>query len=87
MKYIIFAVIPILLAGCDFEVYRYPCQDPSNWESEECKKPQCEVSRTCPHHIFDNEREVIKLLPPDPTPGSSAPKVKSEQFESKGECK
>lgn len=87
MKYIIFAVIPILLAGCDFEVYRYPCQDPENWAKAECKKPQCEVSRTCPEYIFDNDKQVTKLLPVDPTPGSLAPKVKTEQTETKGECK
>jgi hypothetical protein len=87
MKYIIFAVIPILLAGCDFEVYRYPCQDPANWEKAECKKPLCEVSRTCPEHIFDNDKQVTKLLPVEPATGSSAPRVKSEQTETKGECK
>jgi len=87
MKYIIFAIVPILLAGCNMEVYRYPCQDPANWSKEECKKPLCEVSRTCPEHIFDNEKEVIKLLPSNPPTGSSTPKVAPQQTDKKGECK
>ena len=61
MKYIILACIPILLAGCDLEVYRYPCQDPANWDSAQCQKPQCEVSRTCPEHIF-KDKEILKTI-------------------------
>lgn len=86
MKYIIFAIVPILLAGCNMEVYRYPCQDPANWSKEECKKPLCEVSRTCPEHIFDNEKDVMKLLPTSQTI-SSTPKVTPQQSDTKGECK
>lgn len=60
MKYIILMCTTLLLAGCDFEVYRYPCQDPNNWSSEECQKPLCEVSQTCPEYIFKNQDEVVK---------------------------
>jgi hypothetical protein len=79
MKYIIAACVPLLLVGCsgDYQYYRYPCQDPANWETAECKKPLCEVSRTCPEHIFDNEKEVMKLL----TPVSPVTKIAP-----KGEC-
>jgi hypothetical protein len=42
-----------LISGCsDLERYRYPCQDPVNWEKDECKPPLCEASGTCPVHIF-----------------------------------
>jgi hypothetical protein len=27
--------------------YRYPCQDPVNWEKAECNPPVCEASLTC----------------------------------------
>jgi hypothetical protein len=27
--------------------YRYPCQDPVNWEKAECTPPVCEASGTC----------------------------------------
>lgn len=44
--------LPILVAvGCE-EKYRYPCQDPKNWETADCQKPLCEVNRNCPSHIF-----------------------------------
>ena len=28
--------------------YRYPCQDPANWDTTECKPPVCEVAGYCP---------------------------------------
>ena len=80
MKYIILACIPILLAGCDFEVYRYACQDPANWDTAECQKPQCEVSRTCPEHIFKSEEVVRAATASAP---ASAPAVQPM----KGGCK
>lgn len=39
------------LVGCT-DRFRYPCQDPDNWENAECKKPICEVTRTCPEMIL-----------------------------------
>ena len=77
MKYIILACIPILLAGCDFEVYRYACQNPDNWDTAECQKPQCEVSRTCPEHIFKSET-VVKAATMSAVPAAKP---------LKGECK
>lgn len=72
MKYlIILAFIPLLVA-CDAR-YRYPCQDPSNWDSEDCKKPKCEVNRDCPEHIFKEENR------PNNIPLRGMP--------SRGECK
>ena len=44
----------LLLAGCDAQ-YRYPCQNPENWDKSFCKKPYCEVSRDCPEHIFKGQ--------------------------------
>jgi predicted small lipoprotein YifL len=37
------------LTGCGYDGhYRYPCQDPTNWELEECKPPICTVNGACP---------------------------------------
>ena len=42
----LFLTLP--LAGCGYDGhYRYPCQDPANWENAECKPPICEASGTC----------------------------------------
>jgi len=43
-----------LLAGCS-DYYRYPCQNPDNWDKDICKKPWCEINKTCPEHIFKEE--------------------------------
>lgn len=37
--------------------FRYPCQDPKNWDSDMCKLPICDVTRTCPEHIFKGQRD------------------------------
>lgn len=38
------------LTGCGLGDgrYRYPCQDPTNWETADCKPPVCEVNGYCP---------------------------------------
>ena len=41
-----------LLTGCGYDGhYRYPCQDPANWENEECKPPLCTVAGACPEDL------------------------------------
>lgn len=38
----------VVLSGCNFDgSYRYPCQDPANWEAKECNPPVCEPTGTC----------------------------------------
>lgn len=55
--------LPVFLAsGCQ-ERYRYPCQDPANWGNAECKLPVCDITRTCPEHIFKGQRDP-RLGPP-----------------------
>lgn len=42
------AFLAITLSGCGYDGhFRYPCQDPANWENAECKPPICEASGTC----------------------------------------
>lgn len=31
--------------------YRYPCMDPANIESAQCKAPICSATRTCPSDL------------------------------------
>jgi hypothetical protein len=48
-----FALI-FLLTGCGYDGhYRYPCQDPVNWESTECKPPVCTANGACPEDLSD----------------------------------
>lgn len=38
----------LLLSGCGWSgYYRYPCQDPKNWNATECKPPICTADGWC----------------------------------------
>ena len=40
----------LVVNGCT-ENFRYPCQDPKNWDSEDCKPPICTATGTCPDDV------------------------------------
>lgn len=42
------------LAACQ-DRYRYPCQDPKNWDREECKRPLCAATQSCPDQLTKPE--------------------------------
>jgi hypothetical protein len=56
-------LFPLGLALFSQERFRYPCQDPANWDKDFCKMPLCDVTRTCPEHIFKGQRDP-RLGPP-----------------------
>jgi hypothetical protein len=56
-------LLPLGLAMFSGDRFRYPCQDPNNWDKEICKLPLCDVTRTCPEHIFKGQRDP-RLGPP-----------------------
>lgn len=64
--------LPLTLAFFGGDRFRYPCQDPANWDKDFCKMPVCDVTRTCPEHIFKGQRDP-RLGPPKDGPQSSAP--------------
>ena len=75
MKYIVFLML-IALTGCQ-EQYRYPCQDPANWEQQQCKKPYCSANGTCPEDLTHYDKNKVTGQPmPVQTPAPN-----------KGECK
>lgn len=61
----ILLLLPLTLAFCGGDKFRYPCQDPQNWDKDMCKPPICDVTRTCPEHIFKGQRDP-RLGPPAP---------------------
>ena len=64
VKYLlILLALPIGMAMCSGDRFRYPCQDPNNWDKDICKMPLCDVTRTCPEHIFKGGRDP-RLGPP-----------------------
>lgn len=43
-------------ASCGFDGgYRYPCQDPANWNKPECIPPLCEADGTCSRDLLPEE--------------------------------
>lgn len=44
------AAILLSLAACE-DRYRYVCQDPKNWQAEQCTRPTCAVTGTCPDQL------------------------------------
>jgi hypothetical protein len=64
--------LPLALAFFGGDRYRYPCQDPANWDKEICKKPTCDVNRSCPEHIFKGQRDP-RLGPPDESINKNVP--------------
>lgn len=66
-------LIPIGFSMVSKESFRYPCQDPANWDSLQCQKPLCDVTRTCPEHIFKGQRDPRLGPPPDQLPAGAKP--------------
>lgn len=60
--------LPLGLAYFSGDRYRYPCQNPDNWDKEICKMPLCDVNRTCPEHIFKGQRDPRLGPPPEGSP-------------------
>ena len=69
MKHLVILSTLFLLAGCE-QAYRYPCQNPDNWDKRECQKPICEVNRDCPEYIFEPEQRFGKPSSPMNTKGN-----------------
>ena len=57
-------LLPLCLAIFGGDRFRYPCQDPSNWDKPICQKPACDVTRTCIEHVFKGQRDP-RLGPPE----------------------
>ena len=75
MKYLALLLLPLLVA-CK-EGYRYPCQDPENWDEKFCKKPFCSANGTCPEDLTHYEKNKV-----------GQPYVPQQvQVPAKGDCK
>ena len=48
MKYLL--PLLFLLAGCE-DRYRYFCQNPDNFQAEQCQKPRCLFTQMCPEYL------------------------------------
>lgn len=56
----------IFLSSCGYDGgYRYPCQEPDNWESEECNPPICKVSGACTEDLLGFDPTLDSLVNPE----------------------
>jgi hypothetical protein len=77
----VLVLLPVALAFFGGDRFRYPCQNPENWDTPQCKRPICDVTRTCPDHVFKGQRDP-RLDPQatntstvsTPTPGAACAK-------------
>jgi len=61
---VVLLLIPLGIWLFGGDRFRYPCQDPENWDKPICQKPACDVTRTCPEHVFKGQRDP-RLGPPE----------------------
>jgi hypothetical protein len=78
MKRLALLLLPLLVA-CT-ENYRYPCQDPDNWDKQICQKPWCSANGTCPEDLKHYEKDKAGQVM---IPQTSL----QNQASSKGDCK
>ena len=71
--------LPLMLAIFGGDRFRYPCQDPANWDKPICQKPACDVTRTCPEHIFKGQRDPRLGPPTDQSPTGTPAVVQTRQ--------
>lgn len=62
MKRLLIFLPLVFLVGCD-ERYRYPCQDPENWNEKLCSKPFCSANGTCPEDLTHYEKKNMSQQP------------------------
>jgi len=74
LKWLLLLIVaPIALAVFGGDRFRYPCQDPANWDKAQCQKPLCDVTRTCPEHVFKGGRDPRLGAPADQLATGSSP--------------
>jgi hypothetical protein len=68
MKYV-FVICLMLLAGCE-DRYRYYCQNPDNFQAEQCQKPRCQFTQTCPEYLVAPilDKQIQPAAQPTPEP-------------------
>ena len=83
MRYILAVLLLSSLVACD-ERFRYPCQDPENWDDKQCKKPFCSANGTCPEDLSHYEKQNLTINDKGTPVYKSTP---APQNTSKGDCK
>jgi hypothetical protein len=56
MKLAFLLLASMTLMACE-DRYRYDCQDPANWQAEDCKKPKCIAMGYCTEWLINTGEE------------------------------
>jgi len=52
LNFLLCGILVLGVTSCGYDGhYRYPCQDPTNWEKAECKPPICTANGACPEDL------------------------------------
>lgn len=68
-------VLALGLSACGYDGhYRYPCQDPVNWEAPECNPPLCEATGTCTADLigYDPNEGKLEEMPSESTDSTTS---------------
>jgi len=67
-KFIAPIAFVLSFASCGYEGgYRYSCQDPDNWASEDCKLPRCKVDGNCTEYLLGFNPSETTIAPTQET--------------------
>lgn len=67
-KIILISLLLLASTGCGFNgKYRYPCQDPKNWQKPECQRPACEVDGACTDTLLGFDPSAETTIAPQET--------------------
>jgi hypothetical protein len=80
LKWAMLLPVFVFLSGCS-DGYRYPCQDPDNWDEKFCKNPYCSANGTCPEDLTHYEKKNMTI------DNKGVPVFTPAPQSSKGECK
>jgi len=59
-RFLLTAVLALSLTSCGYEgQFRYPCQNPKNWETAECKPPVCTATQTCTVDLIKTDGKTV----------------------------
>jgi hypothetical protein len=53
--------LALIMAGCQ-DVYRYPCQDPENWNNDYCNSNACVAAGACTVDVMGPDKAANEKL-------------------------
>lgn len=59
---VIVLVLGVIYVFTAPDVYRYPCQDPENWELPECNPPICEATGACTKDLIAGGEDIATQI-------------------------